>query len=183
VVIESDVPASVTVTEPSVIGHWGSWDPVPPDGIGGPPRADGHRVHVIGPKGRFTAGDPDNVGVRSFADSTCETCRASFFEVTRRQERTGRPHSHSADEIIYLVEGTIKLGALSLTPGTSLCIPGGVRYAEGAGPDGAVFLNFRREASDRTNVANGKVTSVEMEDGGRSLGGFEARDDLVDVFV
>lgn len=184
VIIESDVPATVTATERSVIGHWGSWDRVPPtNSLGGPPKSEGHRVHVIGPKGRFTAGDPDNVAVRSFADSTCETCRVSFFEVTRRHERAGRPHSHSADEIIYLTDGTIQLGAYTLQPGTALCIPSEVRYAEGAGPDGAVFLNFRREASNRTNVANGQVTSVEIEDGGRSLGHFHRNDDVVDVLA
>src|SRR5947207_288339 len=106
---------------------------------------------------------PDYVGVRWFADAGCETCRLNLFEVTRNHKRAGRPHSHSADEIIFLVDGTIELGAYHLQPGTALCIPGGVRYAEGSGPDGAVFINYRRETSDRTHFFKDKPPSTAWE--------------------
>jgi hypothetical protein len=120
-------------------------------------------VHLIGPNGQNASGDPDSVAVRSFANSACDTCRISLFEVTRSKRRAGRPHSHSADEIIFLTDGTIELGSYTLQPGTSLCIPGGNRYAEGSGDNGAIFINYRREASDRTDFIKGQppVTNPE----------------------
>jgi quercetin dioxygenase-like cupin family protein len=183
VIIESDVPATITATQRTRIAHWGSWETaVPEAGLNGPLSAGEHRIHVIGPNGRTISGSPEGVGVRSFANSACETCRVSLFEVTRTKRRPGRPHSHSADEIIFLVDGTIELGSYTLQPGTSLCIPGSVRYAEGSGDDGAVFINYRREASDRTDFVKGQPPSTAPESRG-------ARDnenwtnDVVDVAV
>jgi hypothetical protein len=164
VIIESDVELTVTATKPTWIGHWGSWDPaVPVDRFRGPIAAGEHRVHIVGPGGILAMGDPDDVGVRWFANAGCETCRIALFEVTRNKQRPGRPHSHSADEIIFLVDGTIELGAYRLESGTSLCIPGDIRYAEGSGPDGAVFINYRRESSDRTDFFKDKPPSTNPE--------------------
>jgi quercetin dioxygenase-like cupin family protein len=167
VVVESDVPARITATKAARIGHWGAWDPaVPDDAFLGPISDLDHGIHLVGPKGLFASGDPDDVAVRSFANSACPTCRISLFEVTRNHERPGRPHAHSADEIIFLTSGTIHLGALVLKPGTSLCIPGGVRYAEGSGADGAVFLNYRRQSSDRTDFVKGSAPVTAPERAG-----------------
>jgi quercetin dioxygenase-like cupin family protein len=142
VIVESGVPAAVTATTASRLGHYGSR---------GAASTAGTSVHVVGPEGIATFGDPADVAARFFADAGCPTCRLALFEVTRDHERPGRPHSHSADEIIYITAGTMVLGARRLGPGTALSIPGGVRYAEGSGSDGCVFLNYRREASDRTD--------------------------------
>jgi hypothetical protein len=183
VIIESNVPATVTATERSRIGHWGSWDPaVPQDGFNGPTSSDGHRIHVVGPRGFYSWGDPNDVAVRSFANSTCDTCRVSLFEVTRNKKRAGRPHSHSADEIIFITDGLVELGSYKLGPGSSLCIPGGIRYAEGSGPEGAVFINYRRDASDRTDFVGGKATANAPESAAVRMNTTVA-EDLVDVFV
>jgi hypothetical protein len=175
VIVESNVPAVATATSRSRIAHWGSWEnAVPEQGLNGPLTEGEHRVHLIGPNGQNTSGDPNDVAVRSFANSACDTCRISLFEVTRNKRRAGRPHSHSADEIIFLTDGTIELGSYKLRPGTSLCIPGGNRYAEGSGDDGAIFINYRREASDRTDFIKGQppVTNPEAR---------SARDNRVDT--
>src|SRR5438477_3818869 len=107
VIIESGVQVTATATTRTRIGHWGSWDPVVPvDRFHGPVANGEHRIHIVGPEGILASGDPDDVGVRWFANASCETCRIALFEVTRNNKRAGRPHSHSADEIIFLVDGT-----------------------------------------------------------------------------
>jgi hypothetical protein len=161
VIVEANVAATLVATERSLIAHWGSRD------IGG--RRDrgtaeaGHRVHVVGPGGIFASGDPGQVAVRGLADGSCESCDLALFEVTRNRARSGRPHSHGADEIIFVTDGSIRLGSVELHAGTSLCIPGGTRYAEGSGPEGAVFLNYRPHVTDRTDFAAGTspVTTIE----------------------
>lgn len=161
VIVEAGTAATVDVPERARIAHWGARH--------GTGRADdrpagpGGRVHVVGPSGSFVSGDPSGVGVRGFAAASCPGCRLSLFEVTRRTERAGRPHSHSADEIIFVTAGTVRLGALELGAGTSLCIPGGTRYAEGSGPGGAVFINYRPEASDRTDFVRGRPPTTTAE--------------------
>ena len=182
VIIESGVEVTVTATTSSRIGHWGSWDPVVPADRFRGPIADGeHRIHIVGPEGILASGDPDDVGVRWFANAACDTCRIALFEVTRNHKRAGRPHSHSADEIIFLIDGTIELGAYHLQPGTALCIPGGIRYAEGSGPDGAVFINYRRESSDRTDFFKDKPPSTAPES--QSGAGVRHTDDVTHVLV
>ena len=155
---------------------------MPEGGLNGPLAAGEHRIHLVGPRGKSASGTPETVAVRSFADAACERCRLSLFEVTRNERRAGRPHSHSADEIIFLVDGTIELGSYKLRPGTSLCIPGGVRYAEGSGDDGAVFINYRREASDRTDFVAGHPPSTAPEARGERPNERQTRD-VVDIAV
>jgi hypothetical protein len=147
VIVESGVPATVTATTTTRLAHYGSR-------AGAAAAGGGSGVHFVQPDGIATFGDPADVAARFFADAACPTCRLALFEVTRDHERPGRPHSHSADEIIYITAGTMILGARRLGPGTALSIPGGVRYAEGSGPDGCVFLNYRPEPSDRTDYVN-----------------------------
>ncbi len=166
VIVEAGVPATVVAVERSLIAHWGSWDAQRRPEDNGTAKAGG-RVHLVGPGGTFTSGDPEQVEVRGFADGSCDTCNIALFEVTRNRARTGRPHSHGADEIILVTSGSIRLGSVELHSGTSLCIPGGTRYAEGSGPEGAVFLNYRRQATDRTDFAPGSAPVTAAETLGR----------------
>jgi hypothetical protein len=98
--------------------------------------------------------------------------------VARDTPRQGKPHTHSASEIIYVVDGLVRLGSVELPPGSSLCIPGGVRYAEASGPSGATFLNFRPTGSIRTNFFKDAPpeTVLEVETG---FEGFEEVNDVV----
>ena len=52
-------------------------------------------------------------------------------------------HAHRSDEIIYILDGEIHLGARVLGPGSSVFVPGMTLYAFRAGPKGVRFLNFR----------------------------------------
>jgi len=150
-VVESGVVATATAMGPTRIMHFGSVDAGMVDGgLLGAPRADGHGVHVVGPAGVFESGQLEGVRATWFADGTCEACRCQLFEVTApvTSDRDGKAHSHSEDEIIYLLEGSISMGAHTLEPFTALFVPADVRYALG-GSGGHRFLNFRRNVSEQ----------------------------------
>lgn len=52
-------------------------------------------------------------------------------------------HAHLADEIIYVLEGSMIVGNKSLQPGSSIFVNKRTLYSFKAGPDGLRFLNFR----------------------------------------
>lgn len=52
-------------------------------------------------------------------------------------------HSHDEDEIMYVLEGEMRINNRSVGPGACLTIPGGVFYGFHAGPNGLRILNFR----------------------------------------
>jgi len=65
-------------------------------------------------------------------------------------------HSHDADEIIYILEGSMKIGNRTVGPGASLFIAGGTFYGFRAGPDGLHILNFRPRSDPSFNLPPGK---------------------------
>jgi mannose-6-phosphate isomerase-like protein (cupin superfamily) len=149
-IIESGVPARVRATTGAVVVHFGPEDPEPPvDGIHGPPGAERRGVHVVGPGGMWAATEPGR-DTRMFADSTCPTCRITIFFTGRDQEYRSSAHSHSADEILYLLRGRIHFGSYELGPGDAVAIRGNHRYQFRSGPDGFAFLNYRCDASEQT---------------------------------
>jgi quercetin dioxygenase-like cupin family protein len=66
-----------------------------------------------------------------------------MLEVRKGPGEETASHAHLADEIIYVLEGELKLGARSIGPGSSVYIPAETLYAFKAGPEGLRFLNFR----------------------------------------
>jgi quercetin dioxygenase-like cupin family protein len=66
-----------------------------------------------------------------------------LFEVWVHGEFESPQHAHTEDEIIYILEGSMRLGAKVCEPGTALHIPGNALYRFQTGPDGCRFLNFR----------------------------------------
>src|SRR5262249_46430800 len=52
-------------------------------------------------------------------------------------------HAHHTDEIIYVLDGELVLGARVVGPGASIYIPGMTLYQFRSGPNGLRFLNFR----------------------------------------
>jgi len=169
-IVESGVVATATAIGPTRIMHFGSVDPSMVDsGLLGAPRADGHGVHVVGPSGMFESGRLDGVRATWFADGTCESCRCQLFDVSApaTSSAAGKPHSHSEAEIIYLLEGSVSMGAHRLEPFTALFVPADVRYALG-GAGGHRFLNFRRNVSEQI-YARGSEPQLEtaMSRGGR----------------
>jgi len=178
VIVESGVHAELTSPGPSRIVHCGSWDPNPPaDGLFGAPEAHGHGVHVVGARGWFTSGAVDGVQATWYADSTCPTCRIALFKVARtvEGEKGGRPHIHTADEIIYILGGSMRFGSYELGPDSAICIPGNVRYAQWAGQNGCTFLNFRRDTSEQLYFERDKET-VPLLEGAIARGGSEVGD-------
>jgi hypothetical protein len=174
VIVESGVVATARAVGPTRVVHVGPNDPTPPsDGLYGPPEPAGHTVHVVGPGGWFASGQREHVVARWFADSTCPTCRVSFFHVARADAfAKDLPHTHTQDEIIYVLDGSIIVGRHEYGPGHAVCIPANVRYSVTTGGSGMSFLNYRPDVSTQ---AYGKVKPPELE-GGIARGGAEVRD-------
>jgi quercetin dioxygenase-like cupin family protein len=165
VIVEAGVPVHARAQGTTRIAHFSPVDSEPPtDGLYGPAQPDGHTVHVLGPGAWFASGARENVVARWFADATCPTCRTQLLHVSRQGESgQGPAHSHTQDEIIHVLGGTVLLGNRELTAGMSLCIPADLRYRISGGPDGYAFLNFRRDVSeqiyggDRPNELEGGI--------------------------
>jgi quercetin dioxygenase-like cupin family protein len=149
VIVESGVAAVVRADGPTTVVHCGAHEPAPPsDGLYGAPVPDDHTVHVLGERGWYRSGDRERVVATWFADSTCPTCRISFFHVWRGEGGVrDRSHTHTQDELIYVVGGSIAVGGVEHGPGSCLAIPANVRYSLTSGPQGNAFLNYRRDVS------------------------------------
>lgn len=173
VVIESDATAIVRAPVATTVVHMGPTDPRPPaDGPYGPPDGPPHGVHVVGAGGTWA--QPREGGTsRYFADSTCPTCRPTLLMVARGDDFAAPVHTHSQDELIYVLEGSILLGRRELGPGATLSVGAGVRYTFRGGPQGFCLINYRRDASFQGFV-DGRPP---LEEGGQ-INGFEAVMDL-----
>lgn len=170
VIVEAGVVATVDVLADSEILHlWSDEIDVPSH--------SGHLVHVVGPGGWFRTQASDNVNATWYCDSTCPSCRISLFLVSSkpRPVSPGPRHSHSADELIVVLSGELRLGAHAYGPGTSLFVPADVRYALSHGVDGAIYLNYRKEASEQTYVGAGRPREPVAE-GGLVRAGIEVND-------
>jgi quercetin dioxygenase-like cupin family protein len=162
-VIEAGTPATAIADDGASVVHFGPHDPEPPrEGIYGPPAAEPRGVHVVGPGGTYAAVEPGRE-TRMFADSTCPTCRITLFFTGRDAEYASARHSHSADEILYLLRGDVRFGSQRVGPHDAVAIEGGHRYGFRSGPEGFAFLNYRRDASEQTTVGG-----VPMLEGGRA---------------
>lgn len=173
VIVESDLECTARAIGPTRIVHVGAYDPAPPEnGLNGTPSKEGRTVHVVGDQGWFQSGNGEAYLARWFADSTQEASRIAFFHVTLNlPNRRDTPHSHSQDELIYIMDGSLVMGRSEYTPGTCLALPADVRYSVTTGDKGLAFLNFRRDASMQEY---GKVKEPEPETaiarGGRYVG-------------
>jgi uncharacterized cupin superfamily protein len=152
VIVESGAAATAKAVGTTRVAHYGpAADDAPGDGLFGPAKPDGHRVHVMGPGGHALSGAREGVKATWFADSTCDTCRCCLLLVENDHEMKAPSHHHSEDEIIYLIRGGITMGAYEFGEGTALSIPGNARYAFNGLAGGHAFLNFRRDVSNQTN--------------------------------
>jgi uncharacterized cupin superfamily protein len=174
VIVESGAVATARAVGPTRIAHYGASDDHPPsDGLFGPPKPDGHGVHVMGPGGRALSGQLEGVKATWFADSTCDTCRCCLLLVENQEEMKAPSHHHSEDEIIYLIRGGITMGAYEYREGTALSIPGDARYAFNGLAGGHTFLNFRRDVSNQTNVrSEPPMLETAQARGGQEIGDF-----------
>ncbi len=71
-----------------------------------------------------------------------------LIEVVFPPNHKNQAHAHDADEIIVVVEGSMKFGSQVYGAGSSVFIPKMTLYSFQAGPEGVIFLNFRPTRSD-----------------------------------
>ena len=149
VIVESGVTCAARAVGVTTVVHCGARDAVPPsDGLYGPPAVTDHGVHVVGERGWFSSGDRERVAVRWFSDSTCPTCRIALFHVLRTEGGVrDRSHTHTQDELIYVIDGSVVVGAVEHAAGTGLAIPAQTRYSLTSGDRGFAILNHRRDVS------------------------------------
>jgi quercetin dioxygenase-like cupin family protein len=147
IVVESGVAAEIEVTEASEVVHFGPTSHrVPTDGPNGAPATDGHRVHVIGPRG-YTAREEPTHATRQYANATCPTCRLNLFQSSRTEKYRSAAHSHTQDELIHVLEGELTLGGDRVGPGDTLAVAAHSIYGFQTGDDGYRFLNYSADAS------------------------------------
>jgi quercetin dioxygenase-like cupin family protein len=75
-----------------------------------------------------------------------------LFEVTVEPDAVIGQHAHDEDEIIYVLDGELRLGRQVLEAGSSIYLAGGTLYSFRAGPEGLRFLNFRAH-QDQTYIS------------------------------
>jgi quercetin dioxygenase-like cupin family protein len=157
-VVEAGVRADATCVGDTEIVHYGSWSIEPPaDGPLGPP-GDGRSVRVVPASGEFRAaqGPADSpLDKRVFADSTSPTCRLSLHRIDGTEGSRAGSHSHSEDEVMFLLDGELQFGPQTVRAGSFVAIAGGSRYGYLATKPFA-FLNFRRNTSWVTAGAHGE---------------------------
>lgn len=156
VVIESQATPVVRATEPSVLLHMGQSRPshAEPSGTA----SERSSVHVVGPEGRLALTGPGRAS-RYYADSTCQGCDLTLLYTSRSEPYESPAHSHSVDELIHVVWGSIRLGAYTVEPGDTLAVAADQRYGFRA-DDGFGFLNYRSAASLQT-IVRGNAPIVE----------------------
>lgn len=66
-----------------------------------------------------------------------------LFESQVLPDTVAAVHCHDEDEIMYILEGEMILGARSLKKGSAMFIQAKTHYGFRAGPGGVRFLNFR----------------------------------------
>lgn len=160
-VIEADAAAAFTAgADGATIVHLGPTDAAQPTtGVYGPPSGGPRGVHLIGPRGLLAIEEPGR-STRFFADSACDTCRITLFSTARDEVYRSASHSHSEDEILYVLDGEIRVGTAVLEPDMGAAIPGGELYGFRSGDHGFRFLNFRRDVSTYRSSAT-KTESLE----------------------
>ena len=102
-------------------------------------------------KQQLTAAEVDDTAVRLHQGLPG---RLQLFEIRLQPGLEVSTHAHADDEVVYVVEGELRVGRRVCGPGSSMFIPGNTLYGFRAGPDGCRYLNFRAQA-DSTYFTKG----------------------------
>ena len=157
-IVESGVAGRVVASGFTKLAHFGSSSP--------PAERRGTALHVIGPRGRYES-PPDKPFFRFFADSTCSSCDAFLLFSQRDHGWSVTPHSHSADELIYVLSGGVRTGSQVHNAGTCLAFAANVKYALAAEADGFETINFRARRSELKFVdGDGSIEETAANVGG-----------------
>jgi hypothetical protein len=130
----------------------------------GAARGDGE-VHLLPSEQVPHLAQAEGVDVRIalHADGECPGCPLWLHEVDYGANGVEKPHSHSADEIIFVRAGAMRFGSEVCGPGSALAIPGGARYSFAAGAEGMSFVNFRAGQSTYTPVgADAEIEEIKL---------------------
>lgn len=146
VLVEAGVTATVQARGATKVAHFGPWDrEAPTAGAYGPAQSAGRKALVIGPGGMWARHEPGRDS-KFYADSSQPTSRLTLLYTAREGDYVSSSHSHSEDEIIYLLKGSIQVGRDALGIGDAIGIAGDRRYGFRC-TGGFGFLNYRRDAS------------------------------------
>lgn len=160
IILESGASPVVRARSAARVLHFGAESPIASAGDPAP-----GQIHVVGPGGTFAERD-DQRDTRFYADSTCPSCDLFLLYTSRRFAYRNEPHSHSADELIHLLWGSIRVGGHRLGPGASVFVRADQAYGFQSGPEGFGFLNYRQGPSVMTFASTGRT----LIEGGRSTG-------------
>lgn len=151
VVVEEDVALNLISDNGADVVIFGARQ-VQPWGLLGPP--DGPRSAYVLPRAArasvSTEIDPGvTVSTSFWADSTRPSSRVAMLEVAGSAGHHAPSHSHSRDEIIYVVDGELRIGSEVIGADMAVFIPADQRYRFSA-PEAYSFINFRADASEIT---------------------------------
>lgn len=149
IIVERNVSTAVVSREGCEFLHFGGANERYRGPLG-PPGESRRTSYVVHGEERPARESVSETGVRVtisyWADSKSLTSRLALFEVTAAQEHRAPSHSHSADEIICMLDGELSIGRNTLSAGMSIFIPRDFRYGFTAkGP--YRFVNFRADSS------------------------------------
>ena len=172
-VVEAGVECVATAVGSTRVAHYGPTDPTPPaDGLLGPARDHDHGVHVVGDGGWFRAGN-DTYSQTWWADSSCPTCRICVFRIEHPDGPDNDvPHHHTQDEIIFVLEGELRMGSYRCPAGTAISIPAHMRYSLRSDGKAFKFLNYRRDASRFAMAGREEQSELALEIFGEKVGDF-----------
>jgi hypothetical protein len=172
-VVEAGVACTATAVGATRVAHYGPTDPTPPaDGLLGPAQEHGRGVHVVGDGGWFRAGN-DTYSQTWWADSSCPTCRIRVSRIEHPDTPdTDVPHHHTQDEIIFVLEGELRMGAYRCPAGTAISIPAHMRYTLRSDGKAFKFLNYRRDASRFAMAGREEQSELALEIFGEKVGDF-----------
>lgn len=145
VIIEAGIAASLTCQEDAETIHFGQSAPLG----GGEARTPGRGVHVVGPgpKSVFVTNAGGSPMTASYyLDSTCESCEVGLLRVWSPGPFRVRSHSHSEDEIIHMVRGSLRIGRDTVSAGQAVAIPGSRVYGFTA-DEPFEYINYRAGGS------------------------------------
>jgi hypothetical protein len=83
-----------------------------------------------------------------------------------------RSHTHTQDELIYVLDGSLIVGGIEYGTGTCFAIPALTRYSLTSGAAGFAILNYRRDVS----VQAYRPGEPEELEGGLARGGVAVDD-------
>jgi len=146
VLVEAGVAVTVRARGATKVAHFGPRDrAAPTTGAYGAAPVEGRSAVVVGPAGMWARHEPGRHS-KFYADSSQPTSRLTLLYTARDGDYVSSSHSHSEDEIIYLLKGSIQVGRDTLSTGDAIGIAGDRRYGFRCS-GGFGFLNYRRDAS------------------------------------